>query len=251
LKETELKDMDQLMNDAAEADRKRRSIYYEMMHGLTEEQKEKLVGKKKKKTTEIITEPTTDDTVTYGQPKINESELNEDSLLEMFDNPYELEDVTHNYPDFRENVKSMGYSQVKFWKANDMGHGDGDHHFMTVFRDGAYELHHFHPNEKDGKSTNDMPVANRFVATSLHMAKTFLDRDRSVRIVGSPDHVHNYHRIAKSLISKRGRGLVTGITESPNLSGLDDQPYEFTIHPNKPSHISESFREYLKTGMIK
>lgn len=70
LKEDDLKDMDQLMNDAAAADKKRRSIYYELMHGLTEEQKEKLVGKKKRKqTTEVITEPTTDDTVTYGQPK--------------------------------------------------------------------------------------------------------------------------------------------------------------------------------------
>lgn len=123
-------------------------------------------------------------------------------LLESLDKPYQLTDVTHANKKAVETIKKDGGSRINLYTCDD----EPGHAFISYFKDGAFEIHHQHVKngeELTGKNHMEKMPA-RFVSTAFNLASNHVDSGHSVRIVGTDDHIDNYHRLAKAIARRKG-----------------------------------------------
>ena len=159
-------------------------------------------------------------------------------LLELFDNPWKLEDITNS--DIGNHIKNEiknQYNKVSRYKLYKAEGNNG--HIIEFHNINAMEIHHVDNNGVSGLIHNNSKPNPRYISTMLDKIRYHtLQKNRNVRIVSANKLlVNHYHRISK-IVAKKEPVDVSDITE------YDNKQSAFYITPKKNLPIAEIIQKY-------
>lgn len=162
-------------------------------------------------------------------------------LIEMFDKPWDLEDISDTT--LGRNIDRSAKAQAKVDRVRSYK-AEGDNGYIIEFaKNKAMEIHHLDSDFSGGYMNPSAARPNpRYISTMMHRAKTHLDSGFPVRVTGTEAMFHHYHRIGKMLARKHGYELSK--PKSDTYQGHSVKSY--VIQPkNSMKHITEAVGKSL------
>lgn len=155
-------------------------------------------------------------------------------LYESLDNPWNLIELQkhHNFYKQAKKAAEVDYpehSKLKVFKATDTNNNEHGH-VLEFANKGSIEIHHLDKHNNSGVLN---PSANKpnpkFIATMKQRIDHHTDKGYSVRVVGTSQMIHKYHKLSKMVYHKKRH-----ISEPENYDhpGYDNTK-SFTISPPK------------------